>query len=177
MAQENVFYLNEDKRYFITGVEELPTMTLDQLFINAHAFMKKIQANNEKYEPGMNNDTLKAIKTPGTFTVQNYGSLKKHIDGVVTYELLIEMKAGKYRYNISNFNFTPYERNRYGKFVAVSGISIPLETKPSKLNEKNWNSYKIQVLKKSYKIAEFLRESMEHKEIAETEKNTNHKNW
>ncbi|NJN24629.1 MAG: DUF4468 domain-containing protein [Cyclobacteriaceae bacterium] len=176
-AQQNVFYLDEDKRYYLSEVEELPEMTLDQLFINAHAFMNSIQAEQAQYDAVPQSDTLKAIKTRGSFTVYNFGSLKKHIDGVVSYHLIIEMKAGKYRYKINEFYFTPYARNRYGKFVPLSGKVISLETKPSKLNNKNWNYYKVQVLQKSHQLIQHLHESMLHQETTENGKDTNMEKW
>ena len=70
-----------------------------------------------------------------------YTSLVKHENGEMTYALNIECKDGKYRYWITDFVFTPYEKNRYGMFTAVNGVTIPLEKASDKLVKKDVEGY------------------------------------
>ncbi len=70
-----------------------------------------------------------------------YTSLVKHENGEMTYTLTIESKEDKYRYWLTDFVFTPYEKNRYGIFVPVSGIEIPIENASSKLTQKEVDGY------------------------------------
>ncbi|HEX3384030.1 MAG TPA: hypothetical protein VHS53_02520, partial [Mucilaginibacter sp.] len=47
----------------------------------------------------------------------------------------------KYRYWLTDFIFRPYQRDRYGMFVPVNGIEVPLEKASSKLDKKEVNDY------------------------------------
>src|ERR1700743_2377598 len=70
-----------------------------------------------------------------------YASFVKHENGAMSYTLNIECKDGKYRYWLTDFVFTPYERNRYGVYVPVNGIEIPLETAESKVTQQELDGY------------------------------------
>ncbi|WP_235964496.1 DUF4468 domain-containing protein [Pedobacter gandavensis] len=61
--------------------------------------------------------------------------------GEVRYQLYLDFKNGKYRFWLTDFNFIPYQRDRYGNFVPATSIGIPLEQNPGKLNALEWASY------------------------------------
>lgn len=61
--------------------------------------------------------------------------------GEVRYQLYLDFKNGKYRFWLTDFNFIPYQRDRYGNFVPATSIGIPLEQNPGKLNAVEWASY------------------------------------
>jgi hypothetical protein len=62
--------------------------------------------------------------------------MAKHENGEVVYQLNIEFKDQKYRFWLTGFVYTPYERDRYGNFVPKQGIEIPLEGAAAKLEKK-----------------------------------------
>jgi hypothetical protein len=67
-----------------------------------------------------------------------------HPSGEISYQFQAEVKEGKYRYWLTDFNFVPYQRDRYGNFVASTSIGTPLEETPGKLNAGQWKEYQAQ---------------------------------
>jgi len=118
-------------------VVDAPGYSQEQLFDNALSWSKE----TFKKPLSSKGDTVCTITSRGSFTVHNVGSLKKHPDGVVEFELTIEIKEAKYRYTITNYTFIPYVRDRYAQFVPQNSKSIPLESESSILNKANWNGY------------------------------------
>ena len=53
----------------------------------------------------------------------------------------MEFKDQKYRYWLTGFVFTPYQRDRYGNYVPQQGIDIPLENALSKFTKKDVDGY------------------------------------
>ncbi|RZK84776.1 MAG: hypothetical protein EOO98_16520, partial [Pedobacter sp.] len=49
--------------------------------------------------------------------------------------------------------FIPYQRDRYGNFVASTTVGIPLESNPGKLNAGEWAAYKAKRPKVKREIA------------------------
>jgi len=64
-----------------------------------------------------------------------------HPSGEVLYNFQVEVKDGKYRFWLTDFNFIPYQRDRYGNFVPSTNVGIPLEENPGKLNASQWKEY------------------------------------
>jgi hypothetical protein len=67
-----------------------------------------------------------------------------HPSGEVLFNFQAEAKNGKYRFWLTDFSFIPYQRDRYGNFVATSTIGVPLENNPGKLNVSQWKEYQSQ---------------------------------
>lgn len=82
-----------------------------------------------------------SLKGEGKFLTYGGVSVMRHEKGEVAYELNIECKDQKYRFWLTNFVFTPYQRDRYGNFVPQQGVDIPLETASSRLEKKELDSY------------------------------------
>jgi hypothetical protein len=116
---------------------DVPGYTQEQLFNNANSWSKE----TFKKPRSSRDSTSWSITASGSFTVHNVGSLKKHPDGVVEFEITIEIKEARYRYIITNYKVIPYERDRYAQFVPQNSKSMPLESNPSTMNKANWNSY------------------------------------
>ncbi len=64
-----------------------------------------------------------------------------HPSGEVLYNFQAEVKDGKYRFWLTDFNFIPYQRDRYSNFVPSTTVGIPLEENPGKLNAGQWKEY------------------------------------
>ena len=84
-----------------------------------------------------------AGKTEGIGKFLVYGGLSvlKHEKGEIAYQVNIEYKDQKYRFWVTGFVFTPYQRDRYGNFVPQQGIDIPLEQAMAKLDQKDAGGY------------------------------------
>ena len=74
-------------------------------------------------------------------------SYVKHEDGELTYTLHIEFKDAKYRFWLTEFAYTPYQRNRYGVYAKVPGGETPLEDLKKKDNGKAIDNYLDQIAK------------------------------
>ena len=91
-----------------------------------------------------------------------------HPSGEILYRFQAEIKDGKYRFWLSDFNFIPYQRDRYGNFVASSSKGMPLETDPGKLNAGQWIEYQIQTAKYARQFAVDFKEYLAGKVAGKT---------
>lgn len=133
-AQIPALALDEHKKYIYYQVVEMPGLSEDSLSRSAAYFIKEMLPKGKQVPTA----------TPGIVFKDKfltYTSLTKHESGEVHYALNIECKDSKYRYWLTDFTFTPYQRDRYGVFVPTPGIVIPLETAGSKLEKKELDGY------------------------------------
>jgi hypothetical protein len=133
-AQKSLLSQDENNKYIYYEVVDRPGVSADSLATNAAYFVK------DQYPK------VKSVgETPAEAIVKDkfltYTALVKHESGEIAYTLTIECKDGKYRYWLTDFVFTPYQRNRYGNFVPVDGINIPIEDASSKVSEKELTGY------------------------------------
>jgi hypothetical protein len=112
----------------------MPGIKADSLQKNMVLFMKEFYPKEKSLQITNSNESVKD-------KFLTYTALVKHENGEMAYALNIECKEGKYRYWITNFVFTPYEKNRYGMFVPVNGVAIPLEKASDKLTKKDVEGY------------------------------------
>ncbi len=111
---------------------------------------------------------IKLKSTPGDSTLIGTGKLiinktllvMGHPSGEVAYQFQVDVKEGKYRFWLTNFSFIPYQRDRYGNFVASTTKGTPLEENPGKLNEGQWKEYKSQTAKYAKEFADKFKHSM-----------------
>lgn len=133
-AQKKLLQLNEQNKYIYYHVVDLPGISADSLLKNSQGFMESTYPKNK---PEQINNTEIALKDK--FLTYTY--IVKHESGEINYTLNVECKDFKYRYWLTDFVFTPYERNRYGVFVPVNGINLPLETAANRLDKKELDGY------------------------------------
>ena len=134
-AQKDVLVMNEQNKYtyFKVGAA-LPDIDAEALA----AYLKKTVA-------GLQNAT--AVKESNTTNgrggvlVYKQGLVTGQEEGRVDYVLSVDFKESKYRLIITDFTFTPYQRNRFGVFAAIEGISIPLEKSDVRITGKQLSSY------------------------------------
>ncbi|HEY4198496.1 MAG TPA: DUF4468 domain-containing protein [Mucilaginibacter sp.] len=132
-AQKSLLSLDEHNKYIYYQVVDLPGISADSLYKNAAWFIKNAYPKTKSTKVN-NNVSIKDKFLTYTFLV-------KHESGEISYNLNIECKDGKYRYWLTGFTFTPYERNRYGVYMPVNGIEIPLEAAESKVTKKELDGY------------------------------------
>jgi hypothetical protein len=132
-AQKSLLSLDEHNKYIYYQVVDLPGISADSLYKNAAYFIKSA------YPKAKSAQSNNSINIKDKFLT--YTSFVKHENGEMAYMLNIECKDAKYRYWLTDFVFTPYERNRYGVYVPINGIEIPLESAESKVIKKDLDGY------------------------------------
>jgi len=133
-AQKSLLSIDENNKYIYYQVVDRPGVSADSLHKNAALFMNDFYPKEKSLQ-------LSSAGVSVKDKFLTYTSLVKHENGEMTYALNIECKDGKYRYWITDFVFTPYEKNRYGMFTAVNGVTIPLEKASDKLAKKDVEGY------------------------------------
>jgi hypothetical protein len=154
-AQKSLLSLDEHNKYIYYQIVDLPGISADSLNKNAVYFIENAYPKTKPTQI-----TSAGIVIKDKFLT--YTSLVKHENGQMAYALNIECKEGKYRYWLTDFVFTPYERNRYGVFVPVNGIDIPLETAAAstKVTKKDTDGYFYQTGVFCKQLGEKLKKSM-----------------
>jgi hypothetical protein len=136
-AQQDLLSFDEHNKYIYYQVVEMPGLTADTLHERGLNFLKAFYTKIKlKTTPGENN-----ISGQGKFLSYGGVSVLKHEKGEIAFQLSIEFKDQKYRYWLTGFIFTPYQRDRYGNFVPQQGIDIPLENILSKFDKKEADDY------------------------------------
>ena len=176
-AQAENFPVDESGKYILTDVVELKGMTKDQLFENGEKFMKKIKVLHSRSKYINSNKENYQLKNRGSFYVYRLGSLKKGIAGAVEYDITLDFKDEKYRYQITNFRFNEYKKNRYGKYEPIKGKYTPLEMEASSLNMKEWNNQKEVVYQKSQELIQNLNGEMIYAEEKKGKNPKKKKDW
>jgi hypothetical protein len=137
LAQKELLSFDENNKYIYYQVADAPGLLKDTLLARVSYFLKS------EYPKTKLNHTADAnlLNCRGKFLVYGGGGLLKHEHGEISYSLNIECKDQKYRYWLTGFVFTPYQRDRYGNFVPEPGKEIPLEMVLNKLDKKEAGSY------------------------------------
>ncbi len=176
-SQKQALLKDETGRYTIKDIVEVAGTNKKELFDAGKEFMRKIKVANQRKGHLMENAEKMILTNKGSFSVHKPGSLKKHADGAVLYDIRLEFKDGIYRCIITNFQFKEYRRNRYGKYEPVKGKLIPLETTLSSLNKSTWDNYRKTVLAKSTALLENLKRKITDKRTGEPGNVTINENW
>ncbi|WP_316772452.1 DUF4468 domain-containing protein [Pedobacter frigiditerrae] len=121
----------------------------DSLKIRAINYLKK-QNKELKYKSAQG-DT--AFTANGKMIINKTLLVMSHPSGEVLFDFQIEVRDGKYRFWLTDFNFIPYQRDRYGNFVASTSVGTPLENEPGKLNATQWKEYQVQTTKYAKELA------------------------
>ena len=114
----------------------MPALPADTLRERGEYFLKTAYPKTVVKSVG-----VESLKGEAKFITYGGVSVMRHEKGEVAYEVNIEFKDQKYRFWLTNFVFTPYQRDRYGNFVPQQGVDIPLETASSRLEKKELASY------------------------------------
>jgi hypothetical protein len=133
-AQKSLLAVDENNKYLYYQVVDMQGFKADSLQKNMVLFIKEFYPKEKSLQIANSGSSVKD-------KFLTYTALVKHESGEMAYALNIECKDGKYRYWLNNFVFTPYEKNRYGMFVPVNGVAIPLEKASDKLAKKDVEGY------------------------------------
>lgn len=128
-AQKELLSFNDQNKYIYYQVVEQPGLNADTLQARALYFLKTGYPLN-KIEKG---ETSGNLTGTGKFLIRSTLSVMSHIYGEVNYTCFIECKAGKYRYWLTGFVYTPHKTDRYGNSVPEQGKNMPLESGAAQL--------------------------------------------
>ncbi len=137
LAQQDLLSFDEHNKYIYYQVADAPGLSADTLHARALNFLKTWYPKL-KLKPAAD---AKDVAGDGKFLTYTGASVLRKESGEVVYALNMEFKDQKYRFWLTAFVFTPYERDRYGNFVPQPGIDIPLENALSKFEKKDANEY------------------------------------
>ncbi len=177
LAQVEFFPMDEFGKYILTDVVELKGMTKDQLYDNGEKFMKNIKVLHSRSKYLRSDKENYQVKNRGSFYVYRLGSIKKGIAGAVEYDITLDFKDDKYKYQITNFRFNEYKKNRYSKYEPIKGKYTPLEMEVSSLNMKEWENQKEVVYEKSIELIQNLNGEMISTEEKKHKKHKKKKEW
>lgn len=82
------------------------------------------------------------VSNKGSFYVYTNGLITPQIHGVITYNIRIELLEKSYKYTFTDFVFQYYQRNRYGRYVPVSGKTKALEEEKFAGMQNIWQGHK-----------------------------------
>jgi len=135
-AQQDLLSFDEHNKYIYYQVVNLPGIAADTLRERGVYFLKTAYPKVSVKPVGTD-----GLTGEGKFITYGGVSVMKHEKGEIAYLVNIEFKDQKYRFWLTNFVFTPYQRDRYGNFVSQLGVEIPLETASARLEKKELESY------------------------------------
>ena len=136
-AQQNLLSFDEHNKYIYYQVADAPGKPVDTLHNRGLNFLKAYYPKI-KLKPVADGGNISA---EGRFLCYGSTSVFKHEKGEVTFKVNMEFKDQKYRFWLTDFVFTPYQRDRYGNFVPEPGIDIPLENATTKFDKKDVDTY------------------------------------
>jgi len=133
-AQQKQFSKDDSGKFIYYQVVDSQTVTKDTLLQRAKAFVNGIYKKTMKQESVSDSSIL----AKGTTVIDKTILVAGHPSGEVSYQFVCEVRNRKYRFWLTNFAFIPYQRDRYGNFVATTQVGTPLERTPGKLSAGAW---------------------------------------
>jgi hypothetical protein len=148
-AQQKTFPLDDNGKYIYYKVVDSQVVSKDSLVLRAKAFISK----HAKFIVA-ENVSDSSIAAKGRTVIDKTVLVASHPSGELKYDFNFEARPGKYRFWFNNFAFIPYQRDRYGNYVATTNIGTPLERSPSKLAAAEWKAILASAYLKTEKIGE-----------------------
>ena len=156
LAQEiSVLPKDETGKYIYYEVVSR-TANEDSLKVRAIDFLTK---NKKEIKLKSSKETAK-VTANGKMVITKSLAMLSRPAGEITYTFNFEVNAQKYRFWLSDFEFIPYQKDRYGNFVPSTTVGVPLENNPGKLNAGEWKEYKNQTFKFAKEFAADFKNEM-----------------
>ena len=153
-AQQKQFTLDERGKYVYYEVVDVKT-SKDSLVLRAENFIK---LNKKSFVKSTLTDS--SITSDGKMIVDKTILVASHPSGEVNYAFNFEARDGKYRYWITDLEYIPYNRDRYGNYVPTTNIATPLEKTPGKLSAGAWKDILESVYTKAEKLGENFKKAL-----------------
>lgn len=143
LAQKNTLVLNDDNKLMYYQVINLSSVNPAEQAKATTVFVKKnytdIKADGQVADKA-------AYQGKGKLILYRKGLLSGQEEAQIEFTLRVEFKTDRYRIIMSNYIYTPLQRNRYGVFAPVNGLSIPIEKLHSRVKENQYNNYVNQII-------------------------------
>ena len=149
-AQQKQFSLDERGKYIYYEVVDAKSLSKDSLMARANVFINKLNKKSIKQE----SLTDSSIVANGKYIIDKTVLVAEHPSAEINYKLTFEAKDGRYRFWFNDFEYIPYQRDRYGNYVATTQIGIPLDKSPSKLNVAEWKETVTTTYEKVQKLSD-----------------------
>jgi hypothetical protein len=133
-GQKALLSLNEQNQYTYFIVKPAPA---EPKAAALAAYLKKAVTGVKFLEATIEG----GVAGRGIILVYKQGLITGQEEGQLAYNVKIDFKENKYRLILTNFLFTPYQRNRYGIFAPINNVGNPLEKMEGKLTAKQMNGY------------------------------------
>jgi hypothetical protein len=175
-AQTSVLPVDERGKfiyYELVGTKGIAKITLIENIIGYF----KNQSKDLKLKSSLGDTVFVAN---GKIIINKTVLVMSHPSGEILFNFQAELKDEKYRFWLTDFNFIPYQRDRYGNFVASTNKETPLEGSPGKLNAAQWKEYQVQAKEYAQDFAIKFKNAMASQVTATTpvsEKRVVKKDW
>lgn len=133
-AQQKQFSKDDSGKFIYYQVVDSQAVAKDTLLQRAKTFVNVLYKKTMKPESVSDS----SISAKGTMVIDKTILVAGHPSGEVSYQFVCEVRNGKYRFWLTDMQFIPYQRDRYGNFVATTQIGTPLERTPGKLSAGAW---------------------------------------
>lgn len=152
-AQQKQFPKDDNGKFTYYKVVDSQSLNKKIIMERAISFINEVQKKNMKQE----SLTDTSIIAKGKLVIDKTILVAGHPSGEVSYNFTFETRDGKYRFWLTDFEFIPYKRDRYGNFVASTNIGTPLEKNVSKLSIGEWKDIQSSTYLKAVKFGEELK--------------------
>jgi hypothetical protein len=126
VAQKDSLAIDDHGKYIYYKVVNQNANSGDIAYEHAQLFFKTVY-DKSTLKLISHDDKNTSLVGEGGFLVSKKLSVAKHDDGRITCKIFVEIKEGKYRYWFTDFEFTPYDRDRYNNYVPVNSLVIDME--------------------------------------------------
>ncbi|SDE08902.1 DUF4468 domain-containing protein [Pedobacter soli] len=133
-AQQKQFSKDDSGKFIYYQVVDSQAVAKDTLLQRAKTFVNVLYKKTMKPESVSDS----SISAKGRMVIDKTILVAGHPSGEVSYQFVCEVRNGKYRFWLTDMQFIPYQRDRYGNFVATTQIGTPLERTPGKLSAGAW---------------------------------------
>lgn len=168
LAQQKQFPLDERGKYIYYEVPEAKVISKDSLLIRAKYFINTLYKKSIKQESA----TDSSILAKGKVIIDKTILVAGHPSGEVSYNLIFEARDKRYRFWLTDFEYIPYQRDRYGNYVSTTKIGTALEKVPGKLSSGEWKDIVESTYTKVTKIAADFKKSLATNPIEAPKKKT-----
>ncbi|KQM67146.1 hypothetical protein ASE74_06680 [Pedobacter sp. Leaf216] len=167
-AQQKQFIKDDNGKFIYYKVVDSQLLSKDTLVQRAKSFINL--ANKKTMVQQSITDS--SVLAKGTIIVDKTVLVMGHPSGEVSYNFVFEARNGKYRFWLTDLLFIPYQRDRYGNFVASTKIGTPLERTPGKLSAGAWKDIVNSAYNKIEKFGDDFKKYLATKRVEKASKNT-----
>ena len=167
-AQQKQFSKDDNGKFIYYKVVDSQLVSKDTLLQRAKSFV------NVAYKKSMTQETVtdSSVLAKGTMVIDKTILVAGHPSGEVSFNFVFEARKGKYRFWLTDLLFIPYQRDRYGNFVAATKIGVPLERTPGKLSAGAWKDILNSAYNKIEKFGDDLKKYLATNRVEKAKKKT-----